>query len=190
MKTLNFLLAIVLALGLPVARAQHATTDTPESVVAAMNTSMMAGDWNAAAAWFDPQALQDFRAMLAPLIETTPAEARAALLGTLFDVESADALSGVSDAEFFASFMTGLMRTSGGMVEAAQIIGSVAEGDDLRHVVTRSTASAQGVRVSRMDVVSLRRTPQGWRALLKGDMTGLVEALKAQAQQAAGQGPD
>lgn len=185
------LLSIIFAtLALPAARAQPVPADTPEAVVTAMNASMAAGDWQAAAAWFDPQALQDFRAMLAPLVDTVPEAQQGLMVAMLFDGNSVDSLKRASDAEFFASFMAGMMRMSGGKLERNDIIGSVAEGDELRHVVTRATASAEGVRITKMEVVSLRKTPHGWRAMLKGDMTGMVEALKSRMGATSGQTQD
>ncbi|MDO5609311.1 MAG: hypothetical protein Q4G62_00770 [Pseudomonadota bacterium] len=182
------LLSIILAmLALPAARAQPVPTDTPEAVVAAMNASMAVADWQAAAAWFDPQALQDFRAMLAPLVDAVPDAQQSVILAMLFAGSSAEDLKRASDAEFFASFMAAMMR---GKLEDNDIIGSVAEGDELRHVVTRATASAEGVRITKMEVVSLRKTPHGWRAMLKGDMTGMVEALKSRMGATSGQVAD
>ena len=66
----------------------------------------------------------------------------------------------------------------------------VAEGADVRHVVTRSKVAAQGIEMTKMDVVSLRRTPQGWRVQLKGDMTGMAELMKRRLQGDGGKGAD
>lgn len=192
MKMLKILLLsiILMMFSLPIARARQAPADSPEAVVVAMNEAMAKGDWKASATWFDPKALKDFRAMLAPVLDAVPNGQGGSMIAMLFDAESADSLKRASDAEYFASFIAGTMRMSGSELESNEIIGSVAEGDDLRHVVTRSTASAQGVRITNMEVISLRKTPQGWRVLLKGDMTGMVETLKSRLGAVSGQGQD
>ena len=55
---------------------------------------MLAGDWDAAAATFDPEALRDFRAMLMPVLDSLPAEQADAMVKTVFAAPSAASLRG------------------------------------------------------------------------------------------------
>lgn len=172
------------------APAPAAAANTPQATVAAMNQAMERGDWKAAAAQFDPQALKDFRAMLMPVIDAAPAAQRETMVKTMFDIGSLDELKRASDGDFFASYMGGILSLAGGKLVSNDIIGEVAEGADVRHVVTRSRVAAQGIEMTKMDVVSLRRTPQGWRVQLKGDMTGMAELMKRRLQGDGGKGAD
>lgn len=179
-------LAIALACGSSGALAQSVRTASPEAMVEAMSRAMAAGDWTAAAASFDPQALKDFRALLMPVLERLPADQAEAMAASVFSRQSVARLRNGSDAEFFAAFMAGMMAMGGGRLEASQVIGSVAEGSDLRHVVVRNRASASGLSMTKMEVVSVRRTPEGWRVLLKGEMKGLAEAMVRRLGQPGG----
>ena len=71
-----------------------------------------------------------------------------------------------------------MMQTSGGKLEGQEILGGISEGAERRHMVVRSTASAMGVSITQMEVVSLNLTPQGWRLALSGKIDGMAKALQ------------
>lgn len=69
------------------------------------------------------------------------------------------------------------MAMAGGKIEDTQVIGSVAEGESIRHVVVRNRISGMGVSMTKMEVVGARETKEGWRLQLKGDMKGMAETI-------------
>ena len=194
MKPSLLVLGLVLVLALPAPlRAQQApVADTPEAAVGAMYAAMQRKDWKAAAAAFDPAALKEFRAMMAPILALGEGqadgqgEAGSQALSALFGGLDPGALKTASDAEFFAAFFSGVIGASGVELKGQQVLGSVPEGEDVRHVVTRSSAAGMGVEMTKMEVVSMRRTAGGWRAMLSGELKGIAEALRMRMQPAAG----
>lgn len=171
------------------AAAAATAAQSPEAAATALYQAMKRKDWTGAAALFDPEALKEFRQALAPLFEAASAdEASAAAISTLFGGMGQARLKAVSDAEFFAAFFGGVSAAAGVSLDSQQVLGSVAEHDDLRHVVTRNTASGSGLTLTKMEVVSTRRTADGWRILLSGDMKGMAQALKARMAAAGARG--
>lgn len=188
-RPLVFVLVMMLA---PTAAFAQGAVDTtkPEAVAAELYTRLKASDWKGAAALFDDGALKSFRGMLQPIADAASASDQggsAALFGEI----KPEALKQASDAEFFAMFMGNMMSrlsSLGGGLGPSQVIGSVAEGEDLRHVVTRTNAKAMGISVTKMEVVSMRRHGDAWKVLLNGEMEGMAKAIQAMAAAKAGAG--
>lgn len=186
-----FVFVLAMMLAPTVASAQSAVDTTkPEAVATELYTRLKASDWKGAAALFDDGALKSFRGMLQPIADAASAsdqEAGAALFGGI----KPEALKQASDAEFFAMFMGNMMSrlsSLGGGLGPSQVIGSVAEGEDLRHVVTRTNAKAMGISITKMEVVSMRRHGDTWKVLLNGEMEGMAKAIQAMAAAKAGAG--
>lgn len=163
----------------------------PEAVLREAYARMRAGDWNAAAEAFDPAALARFRTMLEPLFvaASAPVDAKgqenrdAMMLMLLFaPAQSVEEVRALSDRELFARLMRGTMSLAGASLDEQVILGNVAEGRDLVHVVTRNTARMDKIVVSKVEAVTLQRTPQGWRLALTGEIEGLAETLQATAE--------
>jgi hypothetical protein len=64
------------------------------------------------------------------------------------------------------------------------MLGHVSEGPDLAHVVYRMRLTVEGVAITKLDVMSLRRAGSEWRGLLKGDIEGMAEAIRRQMEKA------
>jgi hypothetical protein len=160
---------------LPILAAELTPIDTPETVLRESYRRMQASDWNSAAETFDPAALKQFREMLAPILEASEG---AGMLALFFDGQTAESLKAMSDQAFFAGMIANMMKTSGGTLDSQQVIGGVAEGADRMHMVVRSKASAMGLSITQMEVVTLNNTPDGWRLALSGKMEGMAQALQ------------
>ena len=174
--TIGVLLLFALVAGS--SRAQ--VNETPEQVTDRFIAAMRAGDWERMASLMHPNALQEMRHLLAALFEAPNADQfRQQLLG-VSTVATARALS---DTAVFSS----LMRTTSQQADLAnalksaqvQILGRVNEGADTTHVVYRMAMTINGIAITRMDVMSLARSPFGWRGLLKGDVSGLAAGIRA-----------
>ncbi|WP_242107002.1 hypothetical protein [Luteimonas aquatica] len=182
MKTMMFPLLLALVLGFaPACRAQApAGAGDPEAVAAELYARIKASDWKGAAALFDEDALKRFRGMLQPVVDAASASGQPGA-NALFDGADPASLKQAGDAEFFAAFMGGMMArlsSMGGGISASQILGSVPEGEDLRHVVTRTSATAMGIGITKMEVVSLRRRGGAWKVLLNGEIEGMAKAMQ------------
>jgi hypothetical protein len=160
----------------PAAAAALTPEMSAEQVAREAYARMRAGDWAAAAETFDPAALKQFRGMVGPLLERPVGEG---VLGMFHDDGKLSADTGkMSDAEFFAGFVRGLMLGSGANLNGQDILGAVPEGPDRMHLVTRSSVEAMGIHLTQVEVVTLNRTPQGWRLALNGKLDGMAQALR------------
>lgn len=168
--------ALCVANAAPLWAADLKPDASPEAVLQESYRLMQASDWAAAADVFDPAALKQFREMLAPLLESDDGVGAMAMF--FGDDRSAESLKSMSDQAFFAGMMASIMKTSGGTLQGQDVLGGVAEGPDRMHMVVRSKAAAMGMTITQMEVVTLNKTPQGWRLALSGQMEGMAQALK------------
>ena len=154
--------------------------ETPEEVTRQYSTAMRASDWVGTAELMHPDALAKFRRMFLPLLA---ADSSGELCQRLFAASSAAELAPLPDAELFARFFRTLVSGEpelNGMFAGADLvpIGHVLEGRDVAHVVFRmKVTAADGVTLTKVQAVSLRRVGRTWRVLLSGDFEGLAAAL-------------
>ena len=160
--------------------AQAQTVETPEQVTERFVAAMRAADWNGMASLMHQNALKEMRQLLSGVFEApNGAQIRQQLLGVT-TVQQAQALS---DTAVFASLMR--MTTQDADVAEllrsakVQVLGHVNEGADTVHVVYRMAMTINGIPITKMDVMSLARSPVGWRGLLKGDVTALAAGIRA-----------
>ena len=175
---------LTLVLLAPPAPPAPAPGRTPEAVAATYFQSVKAGDWPAVAGQFTPAAQAKFRALMAELVEgaaeADQAGVRAMLLGP---GTTAEQFAQLSDRDFVARALESILARALGMVkfQRLDVVGTVAEGPDVSHVVCRmQLAGPGGVTVEKMTVVTLERDAGGWGLALSGDIKGLAAALKAQ----------
>ena len=181
MKTLRPLAALLLTSILLIARAPAA--DTPEDVVARQLAAMRAGDWDQFTSCMSESTLREFQKSVIDILTNAPESVnREQLLRTYFQNKSAGDLSAIKPAEFFALFMNGLRDTNPGLKESmakaeGKILGHIDEGPDTAHVVTRMIMPISDGRMTKMDVTTLKRDGDTWKAQLKGDMQAVVNNL-------------
>lgn len=172
-------LACLLACAWPLSAAELGPEMTPEQVAAESYARMRAGDWAGAAETFDPAALKQFRGMFgAGGGETSP------MLQALLGIADGKSLDALDDRAFFAGFLKAMMGRMGGVValRGQEILGGVPEGGDRIHLVARTRAEAMGLTMTNMEVVTLNRTPHGWRLALSGGMEGMATLFRKAAE--------
>jgi hypothetical protein len=198
MPSFRFLRPLSLSLALlcagPVAAAELTVDMPPEQVAREAYRRMQTADWVAAAETFDPAALKRFRELLLPVLDAVgvagkdppagkkqdSATAGALMLWVLFaPATSVEEIKALSDREVFARIMANTMSLASAKLEGQDVIGSVAEGTDMVHVVTRNVAKVETMTMTKVEAITLHRTPQGWRLALTGDLEGLAETLQA-----------
>ena len=213
MPSFRFLRPLSLSLALlcagPVTAAELTVDMPPEQVAREAYRRMQTADWVAAAETFDPAALKRFRELLLPVLDAVgvsgkeppagkkqdSASAGALMLWVLFaPATSVEEIKALSDREVFARIMANTMSLASAKLEGQQVIGSVAEGADMVHVVTRHVARVESASMTKVEAITLHRTAQGWRLALTGDLEGLAETLQAsiappEAPAAAGDPP-
>lgn len=198
MPSFRFLRPLSLSLALlcagPVAAAELTVDMPPEQVAREAYRRMQTADWVAAAETFDPAALKRFRELLLPVLDAVgvsgkdppagkkqdSASAGELMLWVLFaPATSVEEIKALSDREVFARIMANTMSLASAKLEGQDVIGSVAEGSDMVHVVTRNVAKVETMTMTKVEAITLHRTPQGWRLALTGDLEGLAETLQA-----------
>ena len=161
-------LALLLALAAsPTPDAQDA--GDPEAVVEAYVDAFEAGDFEGAAELMDPEELRQFVDLLGPLMELSGAPDDAGPVP-----ERAP--------EAFAWFLETMGGMAPGMTDAMQtadadILGSVAEGDSLVHVVMRTRASVMGIDAEQVSITTTRLREGRWVVALSGDLQTFAQAM-------------
>ena len=174
-------LLLVLVTSFPAPSRAQAPVESPQQVTSRFMGAMQAGDWTGMAGLMHPAALRQLRGLLAALFEAPDADdVRQRLLGVTTVAEA----QAMSDTALFAALMRFTTEQSPGLAEILrsarlEVLGQVEEGRDTTHVVYRMAMTIQGTSVTRMDVMSLARSPDGWRGLLKGDVSAFAAAIRA-----------
>jgi hypothetical protein len=152
---------------------------TPEELVRAYNDAVARSDLAEAARLTHPSALQQIRQLVAGMARRdTTGRALQGVAG----VSSAAELAALPDTVLYARFLGAIMRQQPAMRDVmrgsrAEVIGHVVEGGTTAHVVYRLHLTVNGVAMSRLSVLSAQRVGGVWRALLSGDISGMVEAM-------------
>lgn len=157
-----------------------AWADTASAEAAAYFDALRQKDYARAAAHFDPVALREFSETTSFVNELPPALQRDFLAAFFGPSATLASVAALSDAERFAAFLRVVMESAPGVVfQGVTVIGEVPEGEDMRHVVTRSRLSANGVELDAVEVISFRRADGKWRVLMSGKMKGLAAQVRA-----------
>lgn len=178
---------------------------TPQQVATEAYTRMKAGDWEGAAETFDPKALASFRGMMQPVLETVmkpgaskdgaktdeAGDLSALFIAMIFSpATSLEEVKALSDEQFLGRIMKNMTGMGEVKLESQELLGAVAEGDATVHLVARTKASAGGIAVTEMEVITLNRTAAGWRLTMSGEMSGLAEALNSTLGSLSGDMPE
>jgi hypothetical protein len=166
----------MLAFACPLLAAELTPDLSAEQVAAESYARMTASEWDSAAETFDPAALKQFRGMIAPILEGPMGEG---MIGLFYGAgKTADDIRRMNDTAFFAGFMRNIAGGVAVSLKGQEILGSVPEGADRLHLVTRGSVEAMDIRMTQMEVVTMSRTPQGWRLALSGKFDGMAQAMR------------
>jgi hypothetical protein len=181
--TFRTALGVVLLLAMIVSprwlRAQQATGPTPEEIGKRYITTLAAGNFPANASLMHPTALASMRHLL-----TVVGGKDSSTLRQLAGVGDTAALRTVPDTELYARFLKATFGANAGLADAMKsattsFIGHVDEPPDLTHVVYRLTMQLGGMRMNKVDVITLKRDGNQWKALLSADLEGTIARLTA-----------
>ena len=169
----------------PVCSAQAAAA-TPEEVARQMLTLTRAGDWPGYAKLLHPEALVALQRMFHDVVAGDASHEAGKQLFGVADLAAFDALPASEVFQRMMATLTKIPQFAAALASAeGVIVGSVAEGSDLVHVVFRLSASAESLTFSRVSAMTLRKFDGQWRALLSGNIEGIAAALAARAPAAA-----
>ena len=165
------------------APSSPAATQTPEAFARAYVATLTAADYAATARLMHPDALGAMRRFVDVMTAGDEnAEVREQLLG----VRDARAAAALTDAEVYARFLDVGMGGAAGLGGAMRgatfdVLGHVDEtpmgAAAQTHVLYRLHLTLEGARVARVDVLTLRRAGADWRAMLAGDLEGMITRM-------------
>jgi hypothetical protein len=162
----------------PPARPQPVRAGTPRAVAERILASLQRKDADAFTRDVHPEAIAAFRANVVRILEqsATP-DQRAQGLKFFGGARSVDELKKMPADRVFVAYMRGVfgrMPAATDVRVTNTVIGEVLEGDALAHIVYRARAASAKETAANVTVLSLRRSPGGWKALLDGDLQGLA----------------
>ena len=158
-----------------------AATETPESVVERYTAAMQRGDWKASAALMHPDALQKLKRMFRPIVFAVTAPGLD-VGKTFFGLRTPAEFDRLSDAQAYERLMATVTKMNPEVSSAlatskSQILGHVLEAPDTAHVVYRMTVKTQGISVTKVAVMPVKKVGTTWGGLLTGDIEGMAAAL-------------
>jgi hypothetical protein len=183
-RTLFVAVAVPLAVSVPLlADEPKAKSDTPEAVARKAMTAMKENRLDDFAKAMHPDALKTVKSTLVTIAEAAAKDGREREVTAIFGDKSLDELKKLDDAQFFAAFYGAMTRRRPELKRVVadsevQIIGHVMEGRDTAHVVLRMTATVEGTKIVKTDVVSMKKTSTGWGMLLSADLENMASVLK------------
>jgi hypothetical protein len=161
-----------------------------EKVVAAGIEAGGKMDWNRYAELVNSESLRDYKNMWLPVLNDAAKEGRdkQADLLPLFDkATDLKSVMALKSKEFFVSSMKGIAsRFPESKLSPlnfdAKIIGTVREGDDLAYVVVRTRTRIQENEVTKVDVITMKRSGAEWKMMLPDVVRTMAETLGRTAQ--------
>jgi hypothetical protein len=139
-------------------------------------------DWTAYAKRMDPAGLKSFRDNWVPLLNTAAKNGRDNDLLVLFDgARDVKTALAWTPEEFFARFMKGSTQAINANTEGkTEVIGVVAEGKNVAHVVVRLKQKVPAGEHAVVDVMTVRKTDAGWKVDLPKELTVVAAVIRAQ----------
>ena len=157
-------------------------TDLVEKYAAAIRVQ----NFSVAAGYVKPQDLADFKASFMPIYAAEVKEGVRGFLDATFGEQAKpEAATEATPAAFFAHVM-GFVFNLGDIqrkrleVVDTKVLGEVAEGLSLVHVVVRNELKIGATRTSRVEVISAEKTGAAWQVLLPEKLRMLASIMERQ----------
>jgi hypothetical protein len=137
-------------------------------------------DWASYAKRLDPAGLKTFRDDWVEVLKNAAKAGREKELLALFSgAPDTKTLLGYTPEEFFARFMKGALASAPPPPAGkAKVLGVVAEGPDLAHVVVRGTRKVPGAGKGAVEVVTVRKAGGVWKAELPKELVMVAATLR------------
>lgn len=127
-----------------------------------------------------PQDLAAFRAQLLPGIQKALAgDNRAQALAMFAPAKTYAEIEKLPAERIYALYLGAVMRrvgSAGPLQVTNTVLGEVPEGDSLVHVVYRQRVRSGSSGANNVAVLTLRRTPGGWKVVLEAGQAGMGAA--------------
>ena len=158
-------------------RQATAAPGSPRAVAQRTLAAQAARNPEAFAREVSPQDLAAFRAQLLPGIQKALAgENRAKALAMFAPAKTYAEIEKLPAERVYALYLGAVMKrvgSAGPLQVTNTLLGEVAEGDSLVHVVYRQRVRSSSSGANNVAVLTLRRTPGGWKVVLDAGQAGM-----------------
>ena len=93
-----------------------------------------------------------------------------------------ESVKAMSNVDFYSYLLRVVMAKAAqlGQIDfrKVEVLGSVPEGDSLRHVVTRTHVGLGEITMEAMEVISFKKMGDKWGILLQGKIKGMAQQFK------------
>ena len=139
-------------------------------------------NYNAAARYYDPAALREFRQLMSFENEITD-QTKRLYYRAFFDPDLTDeSINKLSDSEYFASFWRGVLSSDTVSqslnYKNVEVIGEVMEKEDLAHVVTRNWITVGTDQIEIIEVPSFNKIEGVWKIRMSGKLKSIAILLR------------
>jgi hypothetical protein len=157
----------------------------PEKVVLASFAAQRKLDWETYAGLMHPEGLKEFKDLLVPVLKGAEKKGREEQAGLLTLFQGARDLKTVlswEPREFFLRFLKATASRSPLKANftgtTAKVLGKVPEGANRVHVVVRVTRTMGKVKLSKVEVVTVKRSGAAWKVTMPEELRGLAQTIK------------
>lgn len=157
--------------------------ETPTQRLAMYFHDIQDRNFSAVAGHFDSDQLREFRHMM-EFYKDFPIDHQQQIVQIFFGTrQTVSSVQALKDVQFFAGVFAFMMRQaekSGELkFDGVEVLGEVREGDDIVHLVTRNHGRIGSMKLEAMEVISLRKSGQGWHILMSAKIKGFPDQLRA-----------
>lgn len=139
---------------------------------------LASAQYNKVSEHFEPEELKTFRKTM-EFYKSLPEQDQVQFINRIFGQGStAKSVSKYTDAEFFTVFYKKIMQQASVDFDDMEILGTVKEGENIEHLVTRNTINIAEVETQSMEVMTLRKSGDRWYIQMSGKVKGLPKQLK------------
>lgn len=177
-RSLAGALVLLLVAGLPLAaQRQAAPAGSARAVAQRTLAALSARNADAFAREASPQDLAAFRAQLLPGVQKAlSGDQKAQALAMFAPARSYAEIEKIPAERLFALYLGAVMKrvgAAGPLQVENTILGEVPEADSLVHVVYRQRVRSGASSSNNVALLSLRRTPGGWKVVLEAGQLGM-----------------
>ncbi len=156
---------------------------TPEEISKSYFELLQKNNWDEIAKLYDAQTLKEFRKMMSFLQDIDNNEACDQVRQVFFGpTVTKEAITKMTDQQFFFNLLQGIMKQAAQAgtlsFEKVDILGSIKEGEDVVHVVTRNYIGVGEMKMENMEVISYKKAGESWKILLSGKIKGMAQRIK------------
>ncbi len=184
MLTRQALIFAIVAVMSIMSASVSAQSDPARSVVEGYIAAQHRLDWKAAASYIAPTDLAEFKKTFQSIFAGIPGTIDTTILRPAsFGKRNAADIASADSVSYFAGIFTTVFELYPVMRDMAstsenKVLGSVNEGDTLKHFLCRVNAKVQQETISNVEVISLYKSGGKWYVMVKRSMEQMANLVR------------